>query len=130
MEYGFKQVKNELGWADVRLTEYGSIERWWETIFSAYLMVTLQADYFQSCLESPESSSQGASGAILECFGQHPWWESRSELEECAQQLTSNHSALSLLLLACPLVGGIFYSRIEAWFLPIDDAHELFSRFS
>jgi hypothetical protein len=61
--------------ADVRLTEYGSIERWWETIFSAYLMVTLQADYFQSCLESPESSSQGASGAILECFGQPPWWE-------------------------------------------------------
>jgi len=29
IEYGFKQVKNELGWADFRLTDYASIERWW-----------------------------------------------------------------------------------------------------
>jgi SRSO17 transposase len=36
IEYGFKQVKNELGWADFRLTEYGSIERWWEIIFSLF----------------------------------------------------------------------------------------------
>lgn len=75
IEYGFKPVKNELGWADFRLTDYGSIERWWEIIFSAYLLVSLQADYFQSCLESPEASGQGASGAILEGFRQHPWWE-------------------------------------------------------
>jgi len=27
IEYGFKQVKNELGWADYRLTDYPSIER-------------------------------------------------------------------------------------------------------
>ena len=26
IEYGFKQVKNELGWADYRLTDYPSIE--------------------------------------------------------------------------------------------------------
>lgn len=61
MEYGFKQVNNELGWADFRWTDYDSIERWWEIIVSAYLLVSLQADYFQSCLESPESSSQEAS---------------------------------------------------------------------
>jgi SRSO17 transposase len=28
IEYGFKQVKNELGWHDYRLTDYASIERW------------------------------------------------------------------------------------------------------
>lgn len=28
IEYGFKQVKNELGWADFRVTSYSSIERW------------------------------------------------------------------------------------------------------
>jgi SRSO17 transposase len=39
IEYGFKQVKNELGWADYRLTDYPSIERWWSIIFSAYLLV-------------------------------------------------------------------------------------------
>ena len=47
IEYGFKQVKNELGWADFRLTEYESIERWWEVVFSTYLLVSIQASYFQ-----------------------------------------------------------------------------------
>jgi len=39
IEYGFKQVKNELGWTDFRLTDYTSIGRWWEVVFSAYLLV-------------------------------------------------------------------------------------------
>jgi hypothetical protein len=26
IEYGFKQIKNELGWADYRLTDYPSLE--------------------------------------------------------------------------------------------------------
>jgi hypothetical protein len=30
IEYGFKQIKNELGWADFRLTRYGETERWWK----------------------------------------------------------------------------------------------------
>ena len=30
IEYGFKQIKNELGWADYRVTDYDHIERWWE----------------------------------------------------------------------------------------------------
>lgn len=29
IEYGFKQIKNELGWADYRVTDYEHIERWW-----------------------------------------------------------------------------------------------------
>lgn len=47
IEYGFKQVKDELGWADFRVTDYTSIERWWEIVMSAYLLVSLQANYFQ-----------------------------------------------------------------------------------
>jgi SRSO17 transposase len=103
IEYGFKQVKNELGWADFRLTDYGSIERWWEIIFSAYLMVSLQADYFQSCLESPESSTQGASGAILECFGQPPWWEAG---------ITWKSALNTLRLIIQPY---IFYCLLAPW---------------
>jgi len=38
VEYGLKPSKNELGWADFRLTNYPQIEKWWEIIFSAYLM--------------------------------------------------------------------------------------------
>ncbi|MDV3001081.1 MAG: hypothetical protein N5P05_002687 [Chroococcopsis gigantea SAG 12.99] len=30
-----------------RLTKYEAIERWWETIMSAYLLVTLQSNYFR-----------------------------------------------------------------------------------
>ena len=34
-------------WADFRLTAYSSIERWWEVVFSAYLLVTLHAERFK-----------------------------------------------------------------------------------
>lgn len=42
IEYGFKQCKNQLGWADFRWTHSNQIHRWWEVISSAYLMVSLQ----------------------------------------------------------------------------------------
>ena len=43
VEYGLKQSKNELGWADYHLTHYPDIERWWEIVCSAYLMVSLHS---------------------------------------------------------------------------------------
>ncbi len=83
IEYGFKQVNNELGWADFRLTDYESIERWWEIIFSAYLLVSIQATYFQLEAEklasenlpncSPDSSS--FINASTTEFSQHREWE-------------------------------------------------------
>ncbi|MEG4575695.1 hypothetical protein QUA56_23925 [Microcoleus sp. N3A4] len=56
IEYRFKQVKNELGLCDYRLTNYGSIERWWEIIFSAYLLVSIQACNFQAFDDEPIKS--------------------------------------------------------------------------
>lgn len=41
VEYGLKPSKNELGWADFCLTHYPQIEKWWEIICSAYLLVIL-----------------------------------------------------------------------------------------
>jgi SRSO17 transposase len=73
IEYGFKQVKNELGWHDYRLTDYKSIERWWELIFSAYLLISLHTEQFkhhQQRNESDESFLPQPS-----CFEQHPDWE-------------------------------------------------------
>lgn len=32
VEYGLNQSKNELGWADFRLTRYQDIEKWWESL--------------------------------------------------------------------------------------------------
>ncbi|MGL5833949.1 MAG: hypothetical protein ACRC1Z_12070 [Waterburya sp.] len=49
-------MKNELGWADFRVTDYHSIERWWELVMSAYLLVSIQANYFQ--LETMVQSSE------------------------------------------------------------------------
>jgi SRSO17 transposase len=42
IEYGFKHAKNELGWADFRVTDYASIERWWELVCCTYLLVLKQ----------------------------------------------------------------------------------------
>jgi SRSO17 transposase len=44
VEYGIKQSKNELGWANFRLTDYSRIEKWWEIVMSAYVMVSLQSE--------------------------------------------------------------------------------------
>lgn len=73
IEYGFKQVKTELGWADFRLTDHASIERWWEIIFSAYLLVSLQAHQFKS--EAVNAESESSSTSPTGEFKQHPWWE-------------------------------------------------------
>jgi SRSO17 transposase len=41
IEYGFKQCKSELGWADFRVTHYEQIQKWWELVMCAYCMVCL-----------------------------------------------------------------------------------------
>lgn len=67
IEYGFKQAKDALGWADFRMTRYEQIEKWWEMVMSAFLMVSLFADAFNdSC---PLAHQR---------FAQHPWWQNQS----------------------------------------------------
>src|SRR5215813_1509785 len=69
IEYGFKQAKDELGWADFRLTDAASIERWWELVLCAYLFVSLQ---------TPVLAAGAASAAPPLRVGtptpQHPAW--------------------------------------------------------
>ena len=43
-EHNFKQSRQDLRWADFRVTNCAEIERWWEMVSSADLMVSLQAD--------------------------------------------------------------------------------------
>jgi SRSO17 transposase len=67
IEYGLKQAKDALGWADFRMTSYDQIEKWWEMVMSAFLMVSLFADAFnETC---PITTGQ---------FAQHPWWSNQS----------------------------------------------------
>jgi SRSO17 transposase len=92
IEYGFKQSKQELGWTDFRVTSYPEIERWWEMVSSAYLMVSLQAETFsgtQGPAISPadlgsavpvieQSDTGGGEQARQEGptprFNRHKWW--------------------------------------------------------
>ncbi len=71
VEYGFKQSKNELGWADYRLTTYKEIERWGKMVCSAYLMVSLQANVFKNL--NKEAASVKPSQIELQ-LSQHQWW--------------------------------------------------------
>jgi hypothetical protein len=67
IEYGLKQSKDALGWADFRMTHYEQIEKWWEMVMSAFLMVSLFADVFNdSC---PMAQQE---------FAQHPWWNNQT----------------------------------------------------
>lgn len=71
VEYGFKQCKNHLGWADFRLTSYEQIEKWWEVVSSAYLMVTLQLGGLDSGDNHHRSQEQSE---LINKFSQHAWW--------------------------------------------------------
>ena len=64
VEYGLKQSKNELGWADYRLTHYPDIEGWWEIVCSAYLMVSLHSQQMLPATSQSKLKSKLAS---------HPW---------------------------------------------------------
>lgn len=106
IEYGFKQVKNELGWADYRLTDYESIERWWEMVMSAYLLVSLQANYFRletvkATLPSPQKGS--FKETIMGQFQQHPGWNS---------EISWKNTLNNLRLILQPY---IFYSLLKPW---------------
>ena len=71
IEYGFKQCKDQLGWADYRVTHYAQIDRWWEIVSSAYLMVSLQfwglGDYPPTVLDEEQLD-------LLTRFRQHRYW--------------------------------------------------------
>ncbi len=67
IEYGLKQAKDVLGWADFRMTSYQQIEKWWEMVMSAFLMVSLFADAFNdSCPLAHQHEVK------------HPWWNNQS----------------------------------------------------
>ena len=74
IEYGFKQVKTELGWHDYRLTDYSSIERWWEIVFSAYLLVSYMLMNFKQHQQSGDDDKTKLITQLLP-FSQHVDWQ-------------------------------------------------------
>ena len=94
VEYSLKQSKDELGWADYRFTRYQDIERWWEIICSAYLMVSLHSEQMQP--SPPTSSSK---------LAQHPWWDDNKGWKNILNNLR---------LIAQPF---ILFNLIQPWLI-------------
>jgi SRSO17 transposase len=72
VEYGFRQSKQELGWTDYRLTQFPLIERWWEIIMSAYLMVSLNTQPFLSLQISDQAKKETVNSQNYHHI--HPQW--------------------------------------------------------
>jgi hypothetical protein len=72
IEAGFKHAKNELGWADYRVTDYATIERWWEVVMCAYLLVSLQSPVFT---QSQEAAAVPHHDRVPARFREHRWWD-------------------------------------------------------
>jgi SRSO17 transposase len=72
VEYALNQSKNELGWADFRLLHYPDIEKWWEIVSTAYLLVSLFSQVWDEqnldTANIPNKQSQ-------ERFAEHPEWD-------------------------------------------------------
>jgi hypothetical protein len=61
-----------LGWADFRVTDYSQIQKWWEIVMSAYLMVSLHSQVLNN------HSEQGVNkplDPVVARFSQHEWWD-------------------------------------------------------
>jgi hypothetical protein len=75
VEYGLKQSKNELGWADFRVTDYSQIQKWWEIVMSAYLMVSLHAEVLNN---NSEQGVNKPTDPVVTRFPEHDWWDEGS----------------------------------------------------
>ena len=106
IEYGLKHAKNELGWADYRVTDFAEIERWWEIVFSAYQLVSFHSPAFG--LSKQEASEQDAQPSPVEHFAEHAWWDTGQGWKN-----TLNH----LRLILQP---HVFYCLLLPWLVVFD----------
>ncbi len=92
VEYGLKQSKNELGWADFRLTDYREIEKWWEVVCSAYLMISMHSEKLGK-----------TSGELEKIYAENPEWD-----EKVRWKNLLNNLRLILEPFVC-------FNRIKTW---------------
>lgn len=72
IEYGLNQSKNELGWANFRFLNYSEIEKWWEIVYSAYLLVTLFTNPWKG---SSETLTSLTNRQVRKHLAEHPQWD-------------------------------------------------------
>jgi hypothetical protein len=75
VEYGFMHAKDDLGWADYRVTDAASIARWWAWVMSADTLVSLQR-LADAAHDQPLPTPQPAPTSDLPAPLQtHPAWD-------------------------------------------------------
>ncbi|RCJ32588.1 transposase [Nostoc minutum NIES-26] len=72
VEYGLKQSKNELGWADFRVTDYSQIQKWWEIVMSTYLMIGLHSQVLNN---TQDKGINETTDPVVTKFQEHDWWD-------------------------------------------------------
>lgn len=81
VEAAFRNQKTELGWHDWRLTRWEHIERWYEMVLSAYLLVSREA--FRRVKESPKAEGDSDEVAPLTKDSRPPqsrWCDALAEI--------------------------------------------------
>lgn len=88
VEYAFRQCKQELGWTDYRFTNFQHIERWWEIIFCAYTMISLNSPKFLCLNKSLQIETEVQENSDF-YFSNHKQWN-----QECGWKNTLNNLRL------------------------------------
>ncbi len=91
MESGLKQTKNELGWADFRLTNYTDIEKWWEIVASAYLLVSFHSKALPTFKKPLNTISTTGLGLLL---AEHHRWDFNTGWKNLRSQSALNYPTL------------------------------------
>lgn len=84
IEHSFNYIKNQLGWADFRLTNYRHIEKWWELVCSAYVLVSLNANTISG---SPNYTTGNQPKLMLKRFLKHYQWNHKPGWKSCLNNL-------------------------------------------
>ena len=134
VEYGLKQSKNELGWADFRFTNYVDIEKWWELVCSAYLMVSLHSHQLENKLNKGDQKQKAGAVNIL---SEHQDWDKGKGWKNilnnfrlilgpwlCLNQIKSWHKVFPIPQLVPVLTKLTNFMNIFPGVLPSTESHE------
>lgn len=101
VEYGFRQCKQELGWTDYRFTHFKDIERWWEIIFCAYTMISLNSPAFLALNQSHQIQTETQKSNSVD-FSNHQQWNHASGWKNVLNNLRLVVQPLLLFWLVSP----------------------------
>ena len=127
VEYSFRQCKQELGWTDYRFTNFREINKWWEIIMSAYLMISLNTQSFLSLSTSDIADSE-AETSIID-FSTHPQWNHQTGWKNVLNNFRLIIQPTLLLWLVFPWLDVIPNSSLLQGFHCLIDAMNQFQPF-